>query len=148
MGNKNYSKKIVWGCSVCCSQGNWHLRYCNASDSFMEQSPYELYWEGCESFWDWKFVRPWYMANSQLLKPKLFKLLLTTFLHTFHRYSLIYWMWDKSLNKAEIKTFVFLSINFHNLEIIFLLSLALIYANPQFGYPDCVHPYNIKIPVD
>ena len=78
------------------------------------------------------------MTNFQLLKPQLFNLLLTTFLRT----------WDKNINKPEIKTFAYLSIIFHNLQIIFFLPLALIYANLQFGYPNCVHPYNIKIAVE
>ena len=57
-------------------------------------------------------------------------------------------MRDKNINKPEITRFVFLPINSHNLQIIFFLSMALIYANLQFGSPNCVHPYNINISVE
>ena len=133
------------GCSKCCCQGNWHLGYCKASGSFQEQSPYDFYWQGCEKIWDWQFVRPWHVSNSQLLKAKLLNLLFTTFLYTVHRYSLDR-MWNKNKNKSEIKTFVFLSISFHNLQVISLLSLALIHVN--LWVPNFVHPYNIKIAVE
>ena len=69
-------------------------------------------------------------------------------MHTFHIYSLLGWIWDRNTNKPEIKTFAFLSINFHNLQIIFFLPLALILANLQFWWPKFVHPYNIKFTVE
>ena len=39
------------------------------------------------------------------------------------------WMRDKNVNKTEIKSCIFLAINFHNLQINFLLPLTLIYTN-------------------
>ena len=44
-------------------------------------------------------------------------------------FSFIDWMWDKHVNKAEIKPCIFLSINFHNLQINCLFPLKLIYTN-------------------
>ena len=41
----------------------------------------------------------------------------------------IRWLWDKNVSKTEIKSYVFLSINFHNLQINFHFPLTLIYTN-------------------
>ena len=143
--NQNYSIKIILGCSRYSCQYSWRLGYCKASGSFQEQSHYGFYWQGCENIWDWYKALIWLIANCWS-----------------HKYSTYFWPLFCILsiyipllaeceiitNKPEIKTFVFLSINFHNLQIIFFLSLALIYANLQFGYPNCVHAYNIKIAIE
>ena len=120
LGDKNYSKKLFWGavhaavnadgvyCTIRPLVVSRNKGLVGSIDEAMKTL--ELYnFSGLD------------MAISRLLKPQLFNLLLTTFLHTVYSYSLIGWMWDKNVNKPEIKTCVFLSINFHNLQIVFLL---------------------------
>ena len=101
----------VW--RICSCQCNWRLGYCKVSGSYQEQSPYGFYWQDCENSLDWQFLRLWYgwflSFEATIIQPTF-----DHFLHTLHRYSLIGWMCDKNTNKPEIKTFVSLSINFHN----------------------------------
>ena len=57
-------------------------------------------------------------------------------------------MSDKNINKPDIKTSVFSSINFHKLQVIFRLLLTLIYTNLSCECPNwdvCNHDQNLNI---
>ena len=131
------------GYNRCGCQSSWCLGTVKSVVVSRSNALVGFIYEAMKTFQTWQFLNS-DMANPWLLKSQLYFLLLTTFLHTIYEYSIIGWMWDKNINKPEIKLSVFPCFNFHNLQIILLLSMTLICENVWFGCPNCVHPLSIK----